>query len=796
MWWLDFCLVCAVLLLAESARGVVIGTLYPYLTSLGGDSLFLGLTVSAFSVGRLIASFAFGALADFWSTRAVLLLSTVGCMTGNFLFCCAGSLSSKYVLLFSRVLTGFGTGMLSVARTHVSVTTPSDERTLWMSWLGIVQFVGFAVTPVVGNLQVRQVDFGFMLINSYTFATLLLLLLECLVFVLLLFFMSNQSAGEQSQREVVAQKVEASATQPVDVNGNEVDSESAYHQLDDDKVDLDQQRSMDDIGEEDEKAVYLDEELHHSQPSASTSTRSAAPRWAPHDASLTMPVHDLSLYSQQTMEPRRGTTGLEALQQRDVIVYMEQRTPTGHATIYTPHHFVFTGDPNDTENPGQLIATSAPTASLPALVPASQPPSSPRTLQRRMSTLYAFLLASYVPLVFVFLNLSGRGILSVAEAFGTKMYDRITGPDGPSPDPPVTASTFFLIMGCMGLVVFLFMNRLVKWVEEANLLMLSFISMGIGFGVLVDFDDISQHISTHRPHPRSSHTTAAEAMVEKCALWLTDADNPLCYCLLCVSADLPDFIAGMTLVWVIGTPISQTLSVSMLSRHFSQQQKAGLAPTRGVGFWMGLVTASGSVGRIIFPLIAGALSLPTAALFASLAAFLTLPLIFFPLKAYKPYLPWIRDRLACLFPADDALGPHRVLRTSSNGDRTEMLMLADDSTAPVASPSSVAADDLLATGGSVSSVGSADSNLLLSTQPMLFFVPSSASAGGGGEMHGGKAMEGTPLVGADGKRSSHPSAYYSMHSTGTPISTPKQISTPRQSTPKQVAREASSAKQQ
>ena len=353
-WWADFSLVCAVLLLAESARGVVIGTLSLYLEELGGDSFFLGIAVSAFSVGRLIASFAFGALADFWSTRAVLLLSSAACMAGNFLFCFAGAVSSKWVLLFSRVLTGFGTGMLSVARTHVSVTTPSDERTLWMSWLGIVQFVGFAITPVVGNVHVKKVDFGFMVVNDYTFATLVLLMLEVLVFVLLCFFMSHHSPGKEKAKEAKAREAEAAATQPVEVNGADNDSDAAYHQLDDDRVDLNSQRSTADLDEEDEKAVYLDDEVHHSHGSSSSTSShlSSAPApWAPRTTSVTVPAHDPSAFSRQALEGMRGSSSIDALQQREVIVYMEQSV-----TQLTPH-------------------PSSHTHRLPPLISAARPPS-------------------------------------------------------------------------------------------------------------------------------------------------------------------------------------------------------------------------------------------------------------------------------------------------------------------------------------------------------------------------------------------------------------------------------------
>ena len=224
--------------------------------------------------------------------------------------------------------------------------------------------------------------------------------------------------------------------------------------------------------------------------------------------------------------------------------------------------------------------------------------------------------------------------------------------------------------------------------------------------------------------------------------------------LYCVcSVDIYDFSAGMTLVWVIGTPISQTLSVSMLSKHFSQQQKAGIAPTRGVGFWMGLVTAAGSVGRILFPLVAGSLSSPAACLFASLSAFGTLPLIFFPLKAYRPYLPWFKDRLSCLFPAEPEHHGGRMLRTSSNGDRTEMLMLADD-VPRGGDPSAVSppANDLLRGASSVS----VQSDAMLTSQPLMYFVSSEAQE---------QAREATPLVGKD-RRGSLRNINY--HATATP----------------------------
>ena len=222
-------------------------------------------------------------------------------------------------------------------------------------------------------------------------------------------------------------------------------------------------------------------------------------------------------------------------------------------------------------------------------------------------------------------------------------------------------------------------------------------------------------------------------------------------CAVCRDIDIYDFSAGMTLVWVIGTPISQTLSVSMLSKHFSQQQKAGVAPTRGVGFWMGLVTASGSVGRIVFPLIAGALSGPGQSLFASLAAFCTIPLIFFPLKAYQPYLPWLKDRLSCFFPDEPEPSGRRMLRTSSNGDRNEMVLVVQGEPAQSVRGGGGSGEEspveaLVSSGGGGHSGGSEASR-----RPMVFFAQAQGEA--------------TPL--AKDRRGSQSRSYYTpLHATG------------------------------
>ena len=497
-------------------------------------------------------------------------------------------------------------------------------------------------------------------------------------------------------------------------------------------MDLNRQRSLpeDDDAADDEKSIaYLDDELHRDPQDITASTPSASADWTPRTTALQAHARDVSSVSQHPLQAADGRSLSALQQQRDIIVYMEEKSPLGRDVIYRPHHFVFS---NDSAEPGSaasgtLVATSAVTESLPILTPAntssvSFPPQPPPS---RSARLLDFLSASFVPLVFVLLNLSGRGILSVAETYGTKTYNDIQSPGDTNPSTSA-ASTFFLILGCLGLLVFLVMSRLVRLVEEANLLMLAFLAMGIGFGVICDFEGSRQHTHT------AARTLAASAA--------PSAHCRCCCCCCCcrVAAadddiDLIDYTAGMTLVWVIGTPISQTLSVSMLSKHFSQQQKAGLAPTKGVGFWMGLVTASGSVGRIIFPLVAGSLYEPygssSAFLFTSLVAFVTVPLIFFALKAYTPYLPWLQERFHCLLPAEDEeeqdMRPHSMIRTGSNGDRTELLMLSGRH-APA--PSQLTADGRPeSTAAGEKQDGERAVSAAPAVPPAIYFVPSQPS---------------------------------------------------------------------
>ena len=56
-------------------------------------------------------------------------------------------MSNINVVIASRVLTGLGTGVLSIARAFIAEKTETKDRTRYVAYSTAVTFVGFAVTP-------------------------------------------------------------------------------------------------------------------------------------------------------------------------------------------------------------------------------------------------------------------------------------------------------------------------------------------------------------------------------------------------------------------------------------------------------------------------------------------------------------------------------------------------------------------------------------------------------------------------------------------------------------------------
>ena len=156
-------------------------------------------------------------------------------------------------------------------------------------------------------------------------------------------------------------------------------------------------------------------------------------------------------------------------------------------------------------------------------------------------------------MLYLFLNFSLRGILSILETFGAEEFQRILSPrKTPSLDIIRDSGRFFVGMGCVGVGVLLLLPRIAKRFTPYNCLL-----FGIG------------------------------CMIVGTSLFTSIVFQP----------KLVLFTIAVLLIWSFGSPITQTLTISTYS------QMMGSKPQ---GSAMGWLTTAGSLGRILFPLIGGA----------------------------------------------------------------------------------------------------------------------------------------------------------------------------------------------
>eukprot|EP00871_Galdieria_phlegrea_P005017 jgi/Galph1/5516/GphlegSOOS_G4150.1 len=136
-------------LLSEASRGLFLASQWPYLERLGGSRTLLGYFVASFSLGRMLSTIPLGFMSDLFSIKIVFFWCTVLQILGHFLYCLGNSV---WILLGARLLVGFGSATMSVARAHITKTTTVVDRTKHFGYLSAVQFIGFAVLPLASGI--------------------------------------------------------------------------------------------------------------------------------------------------------------------------------------------------------------------------------------------------------------------------------------------------------------------------------------------------------------------------------------------------------------------------------------------------------------------------------------------------------------------------------------------------------------------------------------------------------------------------------------------------------------------
>jgi len=191
--YVNIATILSVLFVGEAARGLVVPSLFLYIEQTGGDKAFLGIVVSVFSVGRLFGSTAFGYWYNWRGPREVMMASLVISFVGNVLYG-TGYVTHKWVILLSRFLVGFGSGILSPVRAALADIATKQQLVRYMALANAIQFIGFAIMPGLA-IVLTYINFsiGSMLINQCSSAGFILAILDVMVLFGIYYFGASKN---------------------------------------------------------------------------------------------------------------------------------------------------------------------------------------------------------------------------------------------------------------------------------------------------------------------------------------------------------------------------------------------------------------------------------------------------------------------------------------------------------------------------------------------------------------------------------------------------------------------------
>lgn len=151
-------------LVTESARGIIMPTAWPYFNSLGGTKSALGLFVAAHPFGRILSTLPVGFLSDRYSIKSLMLAACTIQVCGHFMYTLAPTLLLAYI---SRIIVGIGAVATFLGYTHLAKALPSQERLYHFAYLSGIQFVGVSVMPALGGAlaTLPAVDFNVLLFS-------------------------------------------------------------------------------------------------------------------------------------------------------------------------------------------------------------------------------------------------------------------------------------------------------------------------------------------------------------------------------------------------------------------------------------------------------------------------------------------------------------------------------------------------------------------------------------------------------------------------------------------------------
>lgn len=128
--------------------GIVLPILPYYAQRFGAAGLGYGAIIGVFSLMQFVATALLGKLSDRIGRRPIILATTLINAVGYTLFAFAGS---YWVLLVSRVVSGFAGGNISAAQAYIADITSPAERSRGMGIVGAAFGIGFSIGPAIGG---------------------------------------------------------------------------------------------------------------------------------------------------------------------------------------------------------------------------------------------------------------------------------------------------------------------------------------------------------------------------------------------------------------------------------------------------------------------------------------------------------------------------------------------------------------------------------------------------------------------------------------------------------------------
>ena len=130
--------------------GIVVPILPKYAESFGASYLYVGFTISAFGLARIITDIPSGTLSDKVGRRASLLIGTILYVATGLLAAYATSIEH---LITARFLQGIGAAIYTTsALAHVADILPSSKKGRYLGYYQSSLFLGSAFGPSLGGL--------------------------------------------------------------------------------------------------------------------------------------------------------------------------------------------------------------------------------------------------------------------------------------------------------------------------------------------------------------------------------------------------------------------------------------------------------------------------------------------------------------------------------------------------------------------------------------------------------------------------------------------------------------------